>query len=646
MMKNKLIYPFALTALVAALAGCGGGGGESANIIQEPDEQATTNGSCDASTSNCIEWGLEYPIDGLNFDCSSDKENKFITLFNETDGVATGSCQKNDTINFYVQSFSNTKIKLGSLKLSEFATISTSSQLPRLNVLDIARGITGKTVTKLDPSDQTVQVAMKLAKIWQALALQQNNINEPTDIQPLYISDEMRKALGKISGDIELNSSDFESKIKPFVDVSVISDADAFTVVKKLANITTAAVYQPEFSLFSTSGIGTSLSGSDGLVGCNKNDCDVSDKSVKHLFGHFMLVTDRQGYTFGSGLQWRDSQLKLANSQLTSLGGINAELLRKVKPQQMTADPQTSWINPATRRIDSTFAMKVAQSNNPLEFYQGTMLSDYVIAGKEAFYKVVTGKTTLDSNDTAKLGKWRFNADSEAYAGTVDLYKIYPISYLDRKIFKTEKNVAKSEKYIFPMYANLVFSFTDKTISPVTVGIVIDSQGDVRTNMQSASNLATHSSQGCQGDVLKSSMLDSLGVQQYRVGTLGRAFTDTQNLSMRLVFANPIFANVNGALVGMNSTIQTSTDQSQSIVVGGALLSLANVLNTNAGEKGRVAFSNSVGDGVSWANTYASFQQVYNNANTDETQADIDIAKLSGGSVEFKLADCYTVKQK
>ncbi|MEK5761013.1 hypothetical protein V3527_20590, partial [Acinetobacter variabilis] len=82
----------------------------------------------------------------------------------------------------------------------------------------------------------------------------------------------------------------------PFIDISQISDDQAFEVVKKLANIASAAVYQPEFSLFSTSGIiSSNLTGSDGLAGCNKSVCDIKDKTTKYLFGHFILITDRQG---------------------------------------------------------------------------------------------------------------------------------------------------------------------------------------------------------------------------------------------------------------------------------------------------------------------------------------------------------------
>ncbi|WP_180070419.1 hypothetical protein [Acinetobacter sp. YH16038] len=641
-MKNKILYPFAFTALFAALSGCGG---ESANVIPEQNDEATTNGSCSATATNCLEWGLEYPIDGLNFNCSGDKENTFITLFDQNDGVASGTCQKADSIEFYLKSFSDTKIKLGTVKLSEYMNLSTSSQLPRLSVLDIAKGITGRNIARIEQTDPTVQVAMKLVKIWQTLALEKGRIYNPTDVQPLYITEDMRKNLGKINKDINLTDANLAETLKPFIDISQISDDQAFEVVKKLANIASAAVYQPEFSLFSTSGIiSSNLTGSDGLAGCNKSVCDIKDKTTKYLFGHFILITDRQGYTFGSGLQWRDTQLKLGSNNLGSLGGINAELIRKVKPQQITAVPQTSWISPATRMLSSNapYKMNVANNSNPLEIYQGRLLSDYVIAGKEAFYKMATGKTELSDADRASLGLWRFNADDDNYSGSIDLYKIFPISYLDRQVFRTAENVEPGEEYIFPMYGNMEFKFSENSISPVTVGVVIDSNGDVRTNMQSASNLATDSINGCQGDILPAGLKDNNGVQQYRLGTLGRAFIDEKTVSMRLVFADPVFGSLNGALVGMNSTIQASTNTDDKIVIGGALLNLSNVLNGTS----RVGFTNSAGESVGWANTYASFQKVYNNNNTDETTEETNLAKLSGGSVSFKLADCYSIKTK
>ena len=644
-MNKKILFPFALTALCAALAGCGGG--ESAKVIPTPNEEATTNGTCLAGSNNCLEWGLEYPLDGLNFDCSGDKDNKFITLFNLNDSVASGTCLKTDNIDFYLQSFSDTKIHLGTIKLSDLIVLNTQSQLPRINILDIAKGITGRQAVNLDPNDSTVQVAMTLVKLLQAMAVKNGTIINPTDVQPLYIQNSFRTDLGKIDGDFRLTDSNFAERIKPAIDITSISDEDAFATVKKLVTIANAAVYQPEFSLFSTSGAtGSNLSGSDGLSGCNKEVCSVTDKSVKHLFGHFMLITDRQGYTFGSGLQWRDSQLKLATSTATTLGGVNAELIRKVKPTRMTADPQTTWINPLGKNFTTPYKLNVQNSNSPLEIYQGKLLNDFVMAGKETFYKLITGKTEIVNADKENFGLWRLNADSESYNGTIDLYKVFPISYLDKQVFSTAENVATGKTYVFPMYGNLEFKFSDSTIDPITVGIMIDSHGDIRTNMQSVTNLAMHQSQGCQGDVLANNLIDSNAVQQYRLGTLGRTFVKDKVASMRLIFANSVFGKLDGALVGIDSKIQTTANSSDTVVVGGALLNLSNVLSTTAGQQGRVSFLNSEGSGVQWGNIYASFQQTYNANNTDETAADIELAKLSGGSVEFKLADCYTVKAK
>ena len=61
-MKTRHILPFATTALMAALSGCGG---ESANINPEPNAVAYINGSCASTAKNCVEFALDYPVDGF-----------------------------------------------------------------------------------------------------------------------------------------------------------------------------------------------------------------------------------------------------------------------------------------------------------------------------------------------------------------------------------------------------------------------------------------------------------------------------------------------------------------------------------------------------------------------------------------------------
>src|SRR5699024_7636064 len=139
----------------------------------------------------------------------------------------------------------------------------------------------------------------------------------------------------------------------------------------------------------------------------------------------------------------------------------------------------------------------------------------------------------------------------------------------DSKVFKSENNVSNGA-YIFPLYADLVFNFTDTSVKTVKLGIVIDRNGDIRTNMKPTvpdpSGTIIDMSTGTDGSsgthVLASDMLDSNNVQQYRIGTTGRACTssgmDGNKISIRMILADKVFQSLDGALIGMNSSIQTS----------------------------------------------------------------------------------------
>ncbi|MEG1856715.1 MAG: hypothetical protein RR231_14600, partial [Acinetobacter sp.] len=493
------------------------------------------------------------------------------------------------------------------------------------------------------------------AKIFQALALQENKIDTPTDIQALYITDAMRSKLELILSSVtsqQIMNDEYINIIKPWVDVSVIDDDQAFEVVSKLMTIANAGVYQPEFSLFSTSGIvGSLLSGTDGLVGCNKDICDTTDSSTQHLFGHFMLITDRDGYTFGSGLQWRGAGV----SGTSTVGGLNTKLITTTKPIRMTADAQDHWVNPVTKKIDQNFDFQVDNVLQPLSIYQGTLYNDYMIAGKEKFYKLLTGKSEVTTADKLDFGLWNQVIGSENFKGTLDLYKIFPITYLDKKVFKSINNVRVGDSYIFPMYANLTFKFTDVTVPEVVLGIVIDAKGNIRTNMKpeyTQDDMGTAVDQelpagntACDSSEFDSSTyIDEYGVQQYRIGTVSRAFTNDKTLSLRMILGNANLGKIDGALVGMNSNITTSSS-GDSLVVGGALLNVSSLLNLSSGTA-EVAFKDSAVDTVKWANSLSSFQKVYNTNNQSHTSQDELIAKLSGGTLTFALAPCYSVKIK
>lgn len=656
-MKNKYLLPFALTTLMAGLSGCGG---ESANIIPEAYDSSTENGACTVGTNGCVQFALDYPLDGLNFKCSSDTSNSFISIIDRANNVATGSCRNGDKISFFIKGEKDKEINLGTVDLSKIALVSTIGHIPRLTILDIAQGITGQSAINLDQSDATVKVAMSLVKILQVLALEDNKIVEPTDIQTLYITDAMRTKLDLILKSLttqQIINGEYVAIIKPWVDVNIITDDQAFEVVKKLMIIASAAVYQPEFSLFSTSGVvGNLLSGSDGLVGCNKDVCTTTDTSIKFLFGHFMLITDRQGYTLGSGLQWRGT-ITPSSPPSTALSSVNAGLIRNARPVRMTAAAQSHWINPVSKKIDQDYQFDLEDvSSQSLIINQGKLYNDYMIAGKESFYKLLTKKTTLTASDLLDLGQWQQNTNSgEVYKGSLDLYKIFPITYLDRKVFKSINNVALGDKYVFPLYADLTFKFTTTGVADVKLGIVIDRNGDIRTNMKpdfTENDMSTDGVNGCSGeDILPNSFKDTNNVQQYRLGTIARTFTPEQSISMRMILAGAAFSKIDGALVGMNSTIKTSTEASaESIVVGGALLRLTNLLDPSipTGTKPTaVSFTNSDNSAVKWGNSLASFQGIYNINNPSlVTENDKALAKLNGGTLELSLAPCYTVKIK
>lgn len=671
-MKNKIILPFALSTLVAALGGCGG---ESAKVNPEIYDTSTTNGTCLSNSEGCVEFVLDYPVEGLNFNCSSDVKNTYVTLFDLKEGVSTGACKIGDKVTFFIQGEKSKRIDLGTVDLKNISQVASGSTPPRLTLVDLATGITGKSAASISSSDATIKVAMRIAKIIQALAIKNNSVVVPTDIQAVYINNADKLLIDEISrnvttADFSISSdSEFDDLFKPWLDLSQVSNANAFTIVSKLMTISTAAVYQPEFALFSTDGVLANASGSNGLVGCDKNECLPSDSSKVNLFGHFMLMTDRQGMTFGSGLQWKGK----VDEQLSTIGGVNVLLLTQVKPTRLTATPQDTWVDPLTKEIDTKrnlgFRFDAEEVNaDPLIIKQGTLLADKMVVGTGgSLFKTLQGKKddyVLTTDDKKKLGLWEQKINQVQFKGTMDLYKLYSLSYLDKKVFKSIDNVVAGQNYIFPLYADLTFKFTDTTVKTVKLGVVIDRNGDIRTNIKPGVpadvftrpdnqmvDISTDSAKGCQGkDVLDPLLMkDDQGVQQYRLGTTTRTFTPEGNInpntiSIRMIMADPFFGTLDGALIGMNSSVKTSADTS--LVVGGALVQLHNLINATEGSRPTgVALTDSDNKTVKWGNSLASFSYIYSLKNPNDTTV-TQISKLNGGEISLDLAPCYSIQKK
>ena len=63
--------------------------------------------------------------------------------------AATGKCSEGDKVHFFIQEKTNQYIDLGTVSLSDIGMVSTAGAgYPRLSVLDMAQGLTGRQATE------------------------------------------------------------------------------------------------------------------------------------------------------------------------------------------------------------------------------------------------------------------------------------------------------------------------------------------------------------------------------------------------------------------------------------------------------------------------------------------------------------------
>ncbi|USA47186.1 hypothetical protein NDN11_03405 [Acinetobacter sp. C26M] len=661
MMNKKILLPFAFSTLAILLHGCGG---ESSKINEDPTKGVTgvtSNTSCNVTADDCLQFVLDYPIAGLNFDCSSDKVNHFAT---KLDGnIVTGACKLGDSVTFYIQGAqSPRKISLGTIQLDNISKIKLALY-PRIRVIDFAAALTGKQAS-LNINDETIRVAMALVKIFQSVGLEQDH-NVVGDIQPTAISDEKKQKLSAISKDVgvaELASGEYVDILKPWLDVSPVSNEQAFTMVTQLLNLSNAGIWQADLPIYKAGSDGTvtqTLSGSgvrpDGFFGCNKAvylDCMKASSSLLHSMGRFFLLSDRQGYTLGSGQQWRGSASLIGN--YVTLPYI---LTTKVKPIKMQINAQNAWFNSISQDINSNQPLRLSLTANAVDdvlINQGKLMNGNTIAGTEAVYKQLVKAKDTDTVDSSRLGVWQQTIDGNAYKGTIDIFRVNPASYLDKNIFQTEANVKAGKPYLFPLYATLTFKFNkDTTFPAVDIGIMIDEHGDIRTDIKKDST-STDMSGNCARTQTKNAdgtITDEFGETQYRIGTTGATLfsTNDKSITVRMILSNPKFGMLDGNMFGLNLTETT-----------GAKINIHNLLNGQATGINLTDFSNST---VPWANFYAAAQASYikvydeladdtaRNAYVKPTDEERALAKRASGTVSIKIADqkipaCNAIKIK
>lgn len=641
-MNKKVLLPFALSTLAIMLNGCGGG---SSTINENPTNGsggATANGSCSITSSDCLQFSLDYPIAGINFTCSSAANLSFVTKASGNSVI--GSCKAGDTASFYLQdSKAIRKIELGSVKLDTVSKIQMTVP-PRLKVMDMAIGLTGQIPTSLSQNDPTVRVAMALVKLLQSIGLERTD-NIAGDLQPTQFTDDKKNTLNILVQNItatEWKNGAYANILKPWLDLSQVSDEQAFELVTQLANLSLVGLYQSDYITLAPPNLI-----SENFYGCNLTnlaDCSKNGANTQHVFGNLFLLSDRQGYTFGYGLQWKGT------STITSQVAISAVLnvLTKSKPTQMIANAQTTWLDPIQTEIKSIqpFRLKTSSNTNEdLVIYQGKLLNDSLIAGRDSSYLALTDTKTPNPQQYAL---WKQSVDNQNYNGSMDIYKVSPASYLSNQIFKTAKNVKSGQTYIFPLYATLNFKFDTAGIAPIDLGIVIDENGNIRTDIKPEATTTDMSGQ-C-GVVSNTSLIDNNGVQQYRIGTTGgtESATNDKSITVRMIFAVPELGNLNGIVAGLNSNVVQSTSQtgSQTLLVSGAKINVANLLQGQTSGANLTTYDNKT---VSWLNPYAFYQQVYNNIkdiSPAPTEAEKALGQRMAGTVTLRTADCYQIKTK
>lgn len=633
-MKNKSILPLALSTFFLTLSGCGG---ESARILEDPNKGVTTtsNGCAVNNQNSCRSFTIAYPVEGLNFECSSLSGKFFATeLIGNT---ATGSCLFGDKIRFYIQGQKNApKIDLGSVDLKQISTLNVNAQPVQISLLDIAKGMTGKNATSMTLDDETFKTLVGITRIFQAVGVSQNS-NIAGDVQPIDLTLSLKNRLSVLSADVtvkDFTDGTYSSDLAAWLDFNSVSESIAGSVAEQQVQLKNVSIFKADS--FLVVAINSNVKGFSGQSIQNNNN-----KSVANMYA----LTSREGYTTGYAVQWTGKPI---NAGAPLPNDLNL-LITQVSPQKLNiVDGIKNWINPLSNSVSKPLVLKTdPTSTDQLDIFQGTVFNQKAIAGNEFQYKSLTGNTTAPNDNV--YGKWRQTINNENFDGSIDIYQTNPATYLNRAVFKTLNTVSKGEKYIFPLYATLEFSFADTSVPKQRIGIVIEESGDIRTNL----TVSGAASDRCLS-VDKNTMKDTDGVQQFRVGTTGAAndSVNDKSLTIRMILANPIFGNLDGAIIGLNDgllEIPKDGNNVSSLFSGGVRMNLQNLIVSNSTASGiNISdFGSTNNTAAQWVNMQSVFQTIYNTANkANLTTPQLELAKRQNGTIDVFLPSCYQIKTK
>lgn len=632
-MKNKKTLSLAISAFLLTVSGCGG---ENATIFEDPNKGViTSSNGCNINDERCMGFTVGYPVEGLNFVCSSDNQKFYITQL--VGNSAEGGCPVGDKVSFYIQGESSSrKINLGTIDLKKINPLNTNLQPAQISILDMAKGLTGKDAITTTLNDDTFKTMVGITRIFQAVGISQNS-NIAGDVQPIYLTVDLKNRLSVLTADVTANDftdGTYESDISAWLGLNSLSESIAASVAEKLVQLKNVGIFTADSFTFEAANADVK-----GFSGKSQLDND----SIANLYS----LTTREGYTVGYTLQWKGKPVLTSEQKNTSLTRLL--LATQVSPQKLNiVDGIKNWINPLNDKVSTPLIFKSAPTAaDQLNIFQGTILSQKIIPGSEYVYKQVTGSETAPDNSV--YGKWNQDINNERFTGSIDILQTNPVSFLDRAVFKSSNTVNTGENYIFPLYATLEFKFDDRTIPTQSIGIVIEESGDIRTNL---------TANGAASDrcliVDNTTMKDSAGVQQYRIGTTGAAndSTNDKSITIRMILANPVFGNLDGVIVGLNRNISNISGSDQiapTVFSNGVRLNLQNLIVSNTTSSGIniTGFAGNNSFDAQWVNMHSVFQTIYNTSNTSlTTSTQQDLAKRLKGTIGVSLPSCYQIKTK
>ncbi len=105
------------------------------------------------------------------------------------------------------------------------------------------------------------------------------------------------------------------------------------------------------------------------------------------------------------------------------------------------------------KRIQGPFHFSVNDNTaDDFKITQGKVFNDYLIAGTEGFYKLLTKSTTANPAD---YGQWQQTIGTDQFKGSFDAYKFFSVNFLDNRVFKTREKCTFRQSLYFPNLCNL-----------------------------------------------------------------------------------------------------------------------------------------------------------------------------------------------